>query len=227
MSLQLTNEMQKLRRLTLAQCALVEDRVGKAVEAMRVRSQELAAMVIDGDGEVDSREIGIDEECLKILALHHPVAADLRFVMSVVKINNFLERIGDLAVNLAKKARKLSRGPEIPVPPSLWDMAERARDMLGQGVDAFVESDDERAYAIIGADAEINRLKRRTRRAVAQAIEADRTRVAPLLAILAASRNLERIADMVCNIAEEVIYNIAGKIVRHGHDGDEDGEEEE
>ena len=178
----------------------------------------MAREVRQRDADVDQREVEVEEECLKILALYQPVAVDLRFIVSALKINNDLERIGDLAVNIARKARALAAVPPVAIPFDLAGMSEKTQAMLRDSLDAMVNLDAKLASEVCGRDDEIDRMKRDIRRQVEEMIAADPAQTKVLLRLLAVSRNLERIADLATNIAEDVIYMVDGKIIRH-HNG--------
>ena len=175
----------------------------------------LAREVRQRDSDVDRREVEVEEECLKILALYQPVAVDLRFIVSALKINNDLERIGDLAVNIAQKARTLVAAPPMAIPFDLTGMSEKTQAMLRDSLDAMVNLDASLANDVCGRDDEIDRMKREIRRRGEKMIAADPERTKVLMRLLAVSRNLERIADLATNIAEDVIYMVDGKIIRH------------
>ncbi len=210
-------EVDRLKRAVLELSALVEQRLAEAVQALETRDAELARRVIDGDAEVDLREVDVEEDCLKILALHQPVAVDLRFVVAVLKINNDLERIGDLAVNIAERALFLAQQKRITVALPFAPMAARVRVMVEQSLDALVNMDADTAREVSNMDDVVDSMNRemidivitRLQNAGA-AVEVD-----VLLQLLSASRHLERVADHATNIAEDIIYMIEGRIVRH------------
>lgn len=216
MSIHLQREMEGLKRQLLSLCALVEEQVDVAVRALAACDADMAVAVKERDAEVDRREVEIEEECLKILALHQPVAIDLRLVVAVLKINNDLERIGDLAVNVARKAAALAAGPPIETPFDLPAMWEKTRLMLRDSLDAFVNRDAALAESVCARDDEVDRMKHEIRRQAESMMRTQPDRLQWFLRLLAVTRNLERIADHATNIAEDVIYLIDGRIVRHG-----------
>jgi len=209
------HEIEKLKRKILSLSAQVEENVVQAVKALITRDPELAKQVIESDMDIDRQEVEVEEEALKILALYQPVAMDLRFLTTVLKINNDLERIGDLAANIAKRARKLCKESEVPVPEELEVAALKARDMVRNSLTAFVNLDAELANTVREADDEVDDLCRQVFVFVANAGEKDPSRLSIYLTMLLASRNLERIGDHATNIAEDIIYLIDGVIVRH------------
>ena len=211
-------EMENLNRAVLEMCAHVEQNVRDGTRAFLERDPELAKRVVDADRAVDAMETELAENCLKILALYQPVAGDLRFILSLAKISSILERIGDLAENLARKGKNLSRQEPVAVPPELSLMAERARAMLKDSIDSLVDRDPAKARAVVRADREVNIGKREVRKTGEAAIMEAPATCPQWLVIIAASRNIERMADMAVNIAAEVVYSVEGKAVRHGFD---------
>lgn len=208
-------EVGKLKKQILSLSAQVEESLILAVKALLTRDQELAQQVISGDFDVDKVEVEVEEEALKILALYQPVAADLRFLTAVLKINNDLERIGDLATNIAKRAVKMCKEPALSMPDALGQAATRARDMVHDSLNAFVNFDAGPAKAVCGSDAAVDQFCRQVRQFVEAQILKDPDRISCYLDMLLASRNIERIGDHATNIAEDVIYLVEGTIVRH------------
>ncbi len=215
MSVHFQREIDALKRRLLSLCAMVDEQVQLAVRALLDRDEALARKVRQHDADIDQRELEVEEECLKILALYQPVAGDLRFVVSALKINNDLERIGDLAVNIARKARTLAAAPTMTVPVDLSAMSQKTQAMLRDSLDAMVNLDAKLAREVCARDDEVNHMKRDVRHRVEALIAANPMQTIVLLRFLSASRNLERIADLATNIAEDVIYMIEGKVVRH------------
>ena len=170
------------------------------------------------DAEVDRREINLEEECLKTLALHQPVAINLRQLIAALKINNDLERIGNMAVNIARKAAALAVEPAIEIPADFADMGEQTQAMLRKSLDALVQMDAVLARSVCACDDEVNQLKRNIRNQIEEQIRRDPERIGSMLRLLSISRNLERIADCAASIAEDVIYMVEGRIVRHQAD---------
>ena len=218
MTMHLIHELEELKRDTFALVALVEENLSLGVKAVQERDEEAARAVIARDAEIDASEVSIEEECLKILALHQPVAIDLRFIVAVLKLNNDLERIGDLAVNIAERAVALCKLPEVPVPFDFSTMAVKASLMLKQSLDALVSSDVESAMAVCAADDEVDRLNREIYHQVKESIRNHPDHLDALIHLLSVSRHLERVADHATNIAEDVIYLVEGRIARHAPD---------
>ena len=215
----LDKEIDRLKRHVLALSAIVEENVGKAVRAAMERDHELAAAVAGSDRQVDEIEVEVEEECLKILALHQPVALDLRFIIAVLKLNNDLERIGDLAVNIAEKVENLGTPDDPPLPIDLAQISSRTQAMLRDALDALVNRDPNSARRVCAADDDVDdchhEISQRVEALLAETTEAKT--VTSLINMLSMSRCLERIADLATNIAEDIIYMTEGDIVRHAH----------
>ncbi len=216
MSIHLQREIDRLKKRLLSLCAVVEDQVQMAVRSLLQLDVDMAQDVENRDRDIDHQEIEVEEECLKILALHQPVAIDLRFVIAALKINNDMERVGDLAVNIAHKARALADEPYADIPFDLDDMWQRTQAMLRDAIDSMVNMDVALAADVCRRDDEVDGMKRSIRLEVERMIAEDPSQTRRLLRLAAVSRNLERIADSATNIAEDVIYMIDGRIVRHG-----------
>ena len=218
MSVHLQREIDRVKKSILALCAIVEDQVQMSVRAMLERDTDLAHQVEQRDAEIDQREVEVEEECLKILALHQPVAIDLRFIVAAMKINNDLERIGDLAVNIARKAASFTEEPEIQMPFDIAGMWDKTQSMLRDSIDALVNMNGRLAGDVCRRDDEVDQIKHDIRVGVEEQIRREPQNVRPLMRLLAVSRNLERIADCATNIAEDVIYMSEGRIIRHNKD---------
>lgn len=218
MTVHLIHELENLKRQTFSLMALVEDNLSRAVRSVQDLDKALALQVIACDGEVDRGEVSLEEECLKVLALHQPVAVDLRFIIAVLKLNNDLERIGDLAVNIAERASFLCDMAPAPVPFDFDTMAEKARNMLKRSLDALVNSDVKEAAAVCVADDEVDAINEQMYAQVKAAVRQHPEHLDALIHLLSVSRHLERIADHATNIAEDVIYFVEGRIARHHPD---------
>jgi phosphate transport system protein len=211
----LEREIENLKKQILALSATVEDDVFKAVRALTERNSALAEEVIKDDPEIDQAEVTLEEECLKVLALHQPVAGDLRFIVAILKINNDLERMGDLAVNIAERAEFLATKERPDVPLDLPLMAERTQAMLRKSLDSLMKRDTKLAYEVLDSDDEIDAMNREMYGRIQDGIRSKPEQLESLIHLLSCSRHLERIADHATNIAEDVIYMIDGVIVRH------------
>lgn len=215
MSVHMKNEIEKLKNKLLALCAEVEEQLWQAVKSLKQRDCDLARQVINADTRVDLEEVDLEEDCLKILALHQPVAIDLRFIVTALKINNDLERIGDLSVNIAERSEFLSRQDPINFPFDFDRMAEKVQVMLRKGIDALVNMDCDLAYEVCEMDDEVDAINSEMYELVKQRTLASPSQIDILLHLLSVSRHLERIGDHATNIAEDVIYMVEGRIVRH------------
>lgn len=215
MSMHFQKEIQNLKRKILSLSALVEESVRQAVISVRERDGNLAWKVIDGDIEIDHREVDIEEECLKILALYQPVAIDLRFIVAVLKINNDLERIGDLAVNIAERSTFLAVQERKVIPFDFTGMAEKVQSMLRKSLDALVNMNPSLAREVFICDDEVDAIHRNMYQQVKDRIRSHPEELDSLIHFLGISRNLERIADHATNLAEDVVYMADGEIVRH------------
>ena len=208
-------EIENLKKLILSLGAIVEEQIQRAMLSLERRDTELADEVIIKDREVDSLEILIEEECLKILALYQPVAKELRFVIAVLKMNNDLERMGDLASNIAKRVRYLSKKEKIDLISEFRVVSEKVQMMVKKSLDALVNTDVMLAREVLAADDEIDRLTKQMLKRTINAIEKDSERTKEYFSIRSISKNLERIADSATNIAEDVVYLCSGEIIRH------------
>jgi len=215
MTLLLHKEIDKLKKEMLALSAVVEEALRKAVSALERHDVARAREVIAADERIDQLEVDLEEAALKVIALHQPVAIDLRFIISVLRINADLERIGDLAVNIAERAIFLAGQPAPGAPIDFAPMADKTREMLALSLDAVVNVDTALARRVIEMDDEVDAMNRRMYCAVSEEIRRDPGDVEALLHLLSASRHLERVADHATNIAEDVIYLVEGNIVRH------------
>ena len=215
MSKHLEREIESLKKLILALSATVEDNVYKAVRSLTERDSALAEEIIRSDVSIDQTEVAIEEECLKVLALNQPVAGDLRFLVAILKINNDLERMGDLAVNIAERAMFLATREKPDVPLNLPLMAEKTKAMMKKSLDSLMKQDTALAYEVLATDDEIDAMNREMYGQIQAAIRRKPEQLESFIHLLSCSRHLERIADHATNIAEDVIYMIDGVIVRH------------
>jgi phosphate transport system protein len=209
------HEIEKLKKKILRLSASVEDNLRLAAKSVSERDLKLAQRVVEVDTEIDLLEVEVEEDCLKILALHQPVAIDLRFVVAALKINNDLERIGDLAVNMAKRGKILAGLPSQKIPFNFDGMLTLTIDMVKRSTDSLIDMDPQIARDICATDDTIdNHLKDAYRQLQAE-MQAHPDMIKYGVALLGVARNLERIADHATNIAEDVIYMVEGEIVRH------------
>ena len=204
-----------IKKMILHLTAMVEDNLRDAVQSVTKGDPELAAKVVATDDRIDRYEIEVEEECLKTLALYQPVAIDLRFLVAVLKITNDLERIGDLATNIAQRTGNLIKHRSIGVPFDLDGMLVKTVAMVKGSADALVARDPILAWKVCEDDDEIDRIHHDAFVKVQEGIRARPDMVDYYVSLLSVSRNLERIADHATNIAEDVIYMVEGEIVRH------------
>jgi phosphate transport system protein len=210
-------ELDKVKKMILSLGALVEQRVNQIKTIVEDRNVNLAQKIRHLDHEIDEMEVEIEEECLKIIALHQPVAADLRFLIAVIKINNDLERIGDQVVNIADRVVRIAKRPQMPYVFDYSEMAEKAETMLRMSLDSLVNQDLDLAIKVLHMDDEVDKLQNEAYDRIKQAISDGVTEdIGYMINLLLISRHIERLADHATNIAEEVVYMIEGEIVRHG-----------
>jgi phosphate transport system protein len=220
MTIQLKKEIDKLKQQILKLGAEVELSVRLAVKSLLDRDLDMAKKVIEKDNDIDSFEVEIEEECLKTLALHQPVAVDLRFIVAILKINNDLERIGDLAVNIAERQLIISKKRETDFPPGLEEMSEIAQVMLRKSLEALINIDSEIAREVMEMDDELDDLNSKIYDKVKEVIRKKPEHLTSMVQFLTIARNLERIGDQATNICEDVIYLAEGNIVRHQFSAD-------
>ncbi|HHP7233138.1 MAG TPA: phosphate signaling complex protein PhoU [Desulfobacterales bacterium] len=210
-------EMDKIKKMILSLGAMVEERVRQAFRAVENKDARTAEEIIKTDYEIDEVEVELEEECLKVLALHQPVAVDLRFLVAVIKINNELERIGDQAVNIAQRVGVLAKRSDVKFEYDYAPMAEKAEAMLRMSLDALVNLDNDLAFKVVTMDDEVDQIQREAYDQIKNAMKENPTTPGYFINLLLISRHLERLADHATNIAEEVIYLIEGDIIRHGN----------
>jgi len=186
-----------------------------AVESLLHRDADKARQVIAGDRVIDDMELNIEEQCLNLLALHQPMAKDLRMLMAVIKIANDLERVGDHAVNIAQSAERLAQSRPITPEPEIIEMARLARDMLADALEAFVRSDAVAARDVCRRDDKVDALNRSMFRILLTHMMEDPHSIGAGMELLLVSRNLERIADLATNIGEDVVFLVEGKTIKH------------
>jgi phosphate transport system protein len=215
MAKHLQRDLDDLQHDLIALAGLVEAAIHNAIRALRGRDRVLARQVIDGDAQIDQEENHIDEECLKILALHQPVAVDLRRIVAALLINTDLERMGDLAEDIAGRALEMAALAPVPVSDKLQRMADLTTMMVRQSLDAFVGMNTLMAQAVIRMDDEVDRYHAEIIAEVVAAMKRSPALIEPGLSLFSAVRHLERIADHATNVAEDVVYLVEGEIVRH------------
>jgi phosphate transport system protein len=214
-----THFEKKLDDLTgrlVAMSRLIEGLIDMALEAVHERDGNKAEAVILGDREIDATEVEIEEECVELLALQQPMASDLRRLVAILKINNDLERIGDHAVNIAETAQRLiARYSDWSLPIELSEAAAIARDMLRDVLDAFVQHDAAKARAVLARDDRVDQLHESHLRSAITMMMESPSQIGQALSFILIGRNIERVADLACNIGEDVVYQVEGKTIRH------------
>ena len=208
-------ELDELKQRVLRMGGIVEDLYLRSIAALSERDHTLLQEASRIEVEIDTEEVQIEEDCLKLIALYQPVAGDLRFIASVLKINAELERMGDLALHIAERAHELAAHPNVPVPADLRRIAADVQRMVRSSLESLVNQDSELALHVLQADNEVDDLHRLMFQHVARELRAKPELAGPLLQLLSASRHLERIADSATNIAEDVYYMVEGEIIRH------------
>jgi phosphate transport system protein len=208
-------ELRSLKEQILTMGRLVDEHVGEAVRALLERDRDLAARVIEADRAVNQMELAIDEQCIRILALYQPAASDLRFIAAALKIVTDLERIGDLAVNMAERVQLLAGQVSLPAVEDLPAVATDVRKMLEDVLDAFVAGDTGKARSVMHADPDIDARTAHLIADVQTEMEQDPHAVARGVATIFFAKHLERMADHATNIAEMVVYLVQGQDVRH------------
>jgi len=216
MSLHLQRDLDLLKKEVLQLGGMVESSINKALVALSERRPELIEEVLQDEIQIDLQEVSIEESCLKVLALHQPVAVDLRFIVVVLKVNNDLERMGDFAVNVAKRAKELCKQDPIPCPAEFSDvMPQTIRTMVQDSLTALVKFDVEIARDVIQMDDVVDKVNRLMYKELKALMVRDSSTVERAVGLLSCSRYLERIADLTTNIAEDVIFMVEGEVVRH------------
>jgi phosphate transport system protein len=215
MSKHLDHDLENLQYDILIMASAVADAINQAIRALQERDVTLARQVIAGDEPIDQQENRVEEECLKMLALHQPVAADLRRITAVLKINTDLERMADLAADIAQRALRLAELPPIPIPDKLQRVTDLTAAMVRQSLECFVHLDHHQARQVCRLDHEVDRCNAAIVQELIQTMRGSAALIEPGLSLFSVTRHLERIADHATNIAEDVIFLVEGEIVRH------------
>ncbi len=217
MSKHFERDLEKLHRQLLSLFGNVEQMIDLATRALYERRTEYVETVISTDKLINDMEVSIEEDCLKMLALHQPVALELRRISTIIKINVDLERMADLACNIAERANDLHEYPFFPIPDLLPGMARQTSQMVRMAIDSFVGSDSYLAKKVIQCDEAVDSDNRRIINELRGLMKTDSSLIEPALHCFSASRHIERLADHAENIAEDVVYFVDGDIVRHKH----------
>jgi len=215
-------ELNKLKELLLKMAGLAEQAISNAIEALVQRNTPLAEKTIQEDGQINEMEILIDEWCLKLLALHQPLAADLRFITSAMRINIELERIGDLAVNIAERVVSLNQEPQLKPYIDIPRMAQISQSMVRDVLEAFMKGDPDLARSVCERDDQVDALNDQVFRELLTYMIADPKTITRAVHLIIVSRCLERIADHATNIAEGVIFMVKALVIKHRADAKAD-----
>ena len=210
------DQLGTLKQRLLDMSERAEALIDLAVDALLSRDADKAEAVLDGDGEIDALELEVEQLAISLLALQQPMARDLRFIISAIKVSNDLERVGDHAVNIAQCAIRLidSKAP-VTVDPQIEDMARRSREMLSQSLDAFIRADGTLGRAVCASDDQVDALHNSVFRVLLTHMMADPRTITPSLEMMLVSRNLERVADLATNIGEDAVFLAEGKQIKH------------
>ncbi len=209
------DELENLQSRLIGMSSLAEELVGTAVEALLERDTAKAQAVILGDREVDAIELEIDDASIQLLALQQPMARDLRLITMAMRISNDIERIGDHAVNIAEAAVELSQYPVFPSLPEIEEMARHAREMLADALDDFVRGDSKAAREVCARDDQVDALYASVFRILLTHMMEEPRRIGPSMSLFLVAENLERIADLATNIAEDVVFLVEGRTIKH------------
>ena len=215
MALHLHRDIERLQVKVSRLGDMVETSLHSSVQAFLTNNSDLAEQAYQTDLEIDELEVDIEEECLKLLALHKPVAADLRYIISILKLNNDLERIGDLTVKIAKKRMPAENRNDINVDQELTEMADLVKQMLKTSLDSLINSSESKAQEVLNIEPRVDEININLHQKVRDYYSKHIEKLKHSLETLAVARTLERIADHTTNIAEDVIYMVTGKIIRH------------
>lgn len=213
--IRLEEEISKLKKMLFEMASSVEEMIAKSIKALKDRNMIMAEEVIKSDHKINDMEIEIDNQCIRILALYHPEAADLRTVSMIMKINNDLERIGDHAVNIAEKTIYLADKPPVKPLIDIPKMADKAIQMLQESLDAFVNKDAELAIEVCKKDDDVDALEPQIVRELVTYMISDPQTIDRSLTLILIAREIERVADLATNIAEDTYYIASGKILKH------------
>jgi len=216
MSLHLQRDLEKLKKEILKLGTMVESAINNAIFALNNREMSYVDEVLRLEEHINEMEVKIEEDCLKILALHQPVAGDLRFIVVSLKVNNDLERMGDFAKNIAKRARELMQEEPIStLPEFVNELPNLVRTMVRNSLDALVKLDEGLAREVIAMDDKVDEINRAMYQEVTRVAKENPSKTEIAISLLSTSRYMERIGDLSTNIAEDVIFMVEGRVIRH------------
>jgi phosphate transport system protein len=208
-------ELKDLKEKLLEMASRAEEQIGRAVRSLKDRKEDLACQVLDYEEAINRLDIEIDEAAMRILALRQPMAADLRFITSAMKIGSDLERIGDLAVNIAERTLEILKSPQLKPLIDIPRMAEMVQNMVRDAINAFVNGDADLAKNVCERDDEVDHLNNQVFRELLTYMLEDASTIHRAVDLILVGRHLERIADHATNIGEDVIYMVKGKTIKH------------
>ena len=215
MTVHLQRDLDSLKKDIVHLGSLVQNSTQSVVEFLGTKSEQQLQDVLEYEDRINELEVDIEEHCLKVLALHQPVAIDLRFIIVIMKVNNDLERMGDQAVNISHRVKSLMDGPELPISLPIDEMTNAVQEMVSLSLDALVGQDPTIARKVVEMDDIVDDLNAKTYDIVRETIEANPSLVNSAMSMATISSNLERIGDLCTNIAEEVIFMVEGQVIRH------------
>ena len=210
--------IEKLKTRVIKMCSLVDEQVQSAINAVENENLELAQLVIDNDTKVDKYDNKIDKICQKIFALTQPVAMDLRLIMSSMTINNNLERIGDIAVNIAEYIKMIEKKPIFFNQTKLEEMFILTKQMLKDSIDSYIAGDEKLAKSVIESDDKLDQLNFDNHKILVDVMKQNPDNIEPGIALLVMSRQLERLGDHCTNIAEDVFFIVEAHMVKHKYE---------
>ncbi len=208
-------ELDRLQQLLLEMAGRAEELVRLAMEGLAARDPEMTRRVCEADDRIDELEVEMDERVLELLALRHPMAGDLRLVFVALKASNDIERIGDHAVNIAKASLRMTRHPPLPDIPEIGEIDDQVRGMLGSALDAMVNRDEDKARRVIRQDQRVDDLRRSAFRIIVSYMLEQPRYISPGLEMILVVQNLERIGDLTTNIAEDLVFLVEGRSIKH------------
>lgn len=215
MTVHLQRDLDNLKKDIVHLGSLVQNSTQSVVEFLGTKSEQQLQDVLEYEDRINELEVDIEEHCLKVLALHQPVAIDLRFIIVIMKVNNDLERMGDQAVNISQRVKSLMDGPELPISLPIDEMTNAVQKMVSLSLEALVSQDPAIAREVVDMDDIVDDLNAQTYDLIRETIQADPSLVTSAMSMATISSNLERIGDLCTNIAEEVIFMVEGQVIRH------------
>ncbi|MCB1644412.1 MAG: phosphate signaling complex protein PhoU [Pseudomonadales bacterium] len=218
MTMHLQKDLNNLRKSLLLLGAKVEENINHAIELQSTGDLSIAKRMEEAEDAINEMEVTIEEECLKVLALHQPVATDLRFIIVALKVNNDLERMGDQAINVLERKQFLANFPPVAAELEFAEMGAIVRTMVKSCLDSLVNQEVTLAERVREMDDSVDDIHAQMFKTLRATMESDPAMVAPCLSLLTISSNFERMADLATNIAEEVIFMEGGEVVRHQHE---------